>query len=95
MSEVKTWKEVSSIHEAVKARIQEIREERNKLIQATDYYMLTDIAENLEVGQMEKLKTYRQELRDIMGVILSAEVPTLDIFAPNFLENKIPRVDID
>ena len=33
MSEVKTWKEVSSIHEAVKARIEEIREERNKLIQ--------------------------------------------------------------
>ena len=94
MSEVKTWKEVSSIHEAVKARIEEIREERNKLIQATDYYMLTDIAENFEVGQMEKLKTYRQELRDIMGVILSSEVPTLDIFAPNFLENKIPRVDI-
>ena len=54
MSEVKTWREVSEIHEAVKARIEEIRDERNKLIQSTDYYILTDIAENLEVGQMEK-----------------------------------------
>tara|TARA_R100001126_G_scaffold20623_1_gene10178 strand:- start:164 stop:505 length:342 start_codon:yes stop_codon:yes gene_type:complete len=50
-----------------KISIQELREKRNKLLSNTDFYALSDVT------MSSKMKTYRQELRDITNGLTTVE----------------------
>ena len=40
---------------------------RNELLKQTDYYMLTDVYENLSDTQKQELRDYRQSLRNFIN----------------------------
>ena len=49
------------------ARINLLREERNKLLIDTDKYLVIPDMPNITIDKIEELKVYRQELRDYMN----------------------------
>ena len=55
-----------------KARIDEIRTMRNKLLKDSDYYLLPDIT--IEENKLQEIKEYRQHLREFMNKLMNDEI---------------------
>ena len=55
-----------------KARIDQIRVMRNKLLKETDYYLLPDIT--IEENKLLEIKEYRQQLREFMNKLMNDEI---------------------
>ena len=55
-----------------KARIDEIRTMRNKLLKDSDYYLLPDIT--IEENKLKEMKEYRQQLREFMNKLMNDEI---------------------
>ena len=55
-----------------KARIDQIRVMRNKLLKETDYYLLPDIT--IEENKLKEMKEYRQQLREFMNKLMNDEI---------------------
>ena len=55
-----------------KARIDEIRTMRNKLLKDSDYYLLPDIT--IEENKLQEIKEYRQQLREFMNKLMNDEI---------------------
>ena len=55
-----------------KARIDQIRVMRNKLLKETDYYLLPDIT--IEENKLQEIKEYRQQLREFMNKLMNDEI---------------------
>ena len=55
-----------------KARIDQIRVMRNKLLKETDYYLLPDIT--IEENKLQEIKEYRQNLREFMNKLMNDEI---------------------
>ena len=51
-------------------KIEYLRERRNELLKATDYYLVTDIHEN----KLNAIKIHRQELRDFINKLVNDEI---------------------
>jgi len=49
-----------------------IRRKRNELLKRTDYLMLNDV--NIDLEYLNKVKKYRQELRDFMNKLSNDEI---------------------
>ena len=64
-----------------KARIDQIRVMRNKLLKETDYYLLPDIT--IEENKLKEMKEYRQQLREFMNKLMNDEI-TCNIFDDDF-----------
>jgi hypothetical protein len=64
-----------------KARIDQIRVMRNKLLKETDYYLLPDIT--IEENKLLEIKEYRQQLREFMNKLMNDEI-TCNIFDDDF-----------
>jgi hypothetical protein len=64
-----------------KARIDEIRTMRNKLLKDSDYYLLPDIT--IEENKLKEMKEYRQQLREFMNKLMNDEI-TCNIFDDDF-----------
>ena len=64
-----------------KARIDEIRTMRNKLLKDSDYYLLPDIT--IEENKLQEIKEYRQQLREFMNKLMNDEI-TCNIFDDDF-----------
>ena len=64
-----------------KARIDEIRTMRNKLLKDSDYYLLPDIT--IEENKLLEIKEYRQQLREFMNKLMNDEI-ICNIFDDDF-----------
>ena len=64
-----------------KARIDQIRVMRNKLLKETDYYLLPDIT--IEENKLKEMKEYRQQLREFMNKLMNDEI-ICNIFDDDF-----------
>ena len=71
-----------------KARIEEIRTIRNKLLKETDYYLLPDIT--IEENKLQEIKEYRQQLREFMNKLMNDELK-IDIFDNDFEQKYLKR----
>ena len=71
-----------------KARIDEIRTIRNKLLKETDYYLLPDIT--IEENKLQEIKEYRQQLREFMNKLMNDELK-IDIFDNDFEQKYLKR----
>lgn len=76
-------------------RVANIREKRNKLLAETDWYMLPDV--NMPAEKLEKVKIYRQELRDIVNKLVKDEICTpVEMFDDfNFDVKYMPKLNLD
>jgi hypothetical protein len=75
-------------------RVANIREKRNRLLAETDWYMMPDI--NIPAEKLEKVKAYRQELRDIVNKLVRDEVCTpIEMFDDfNFDVRYMPKLNL-
>ena len=71
-----------------KARIDQIRVMRNKLLKETDYYLLPDIT--IEENKLQEIKEYRQQLREFMNKLMNDELK-IDIFDNDFEQKYLKR----
>ena len=71
-----------------KARIDEIRTMRNKLLKDSDYYLLPDIT--IEENKLKEMKEYRQQLREFMNKLMNDELK-IDIFDNDFEQKYLKR----
>ena len=71
-----------------KARIDQIRVMRNKLLKETDYYLLPDIT--IEENKLLEIKEYRQQLREFMNKLMNDELK-IDIFDNDFEQKYLKR----
>ena len=71
-----------------KARIDEIRTMRNKLLKDSDYYLLPDIT--IEENKLQEIKEYRQQLREFMNKLMNDELK-IDIFDNDFEQKYLKR----
>lgn len=55
-------------------RVANIREKRNKLLAETDWYLIPDVP--IQPEKLEKVKVYRQELRDFVNKLVKDEICT-------------------
>lgn len=76
-------------------RVANIREKRNKLLAETDWYMMPDV--NIPVEKLEKVKVYRQELRDIVNKLVKDEICSpVEMFDDfNFDVKYMPKLYLD
>lgn len=76
-------------------RVANIREKRNKLLAETDWYMMPDV--NIPVEKLEKVKIYRQELRDIVNKLVKDEICSpVEMFDDfNFDVKYMPKLYLD
>lgn len=76
-------------------RVANIREKRNKLLAETDWYMLPDV--NVPAEKLEKVKIYRQELRDIVNKLVKDQICTpVEMFDDfNFDVKYMPKLNLD
>lgn len=77
------------------ARVAIIREKRNKLLAETDWYLMADV--NIPVEKLEKVKIYRQELRDFVNKVVKDEICTpIEMFDDlNFDVKYMPKLYLD
>ena len=70
-----------------------IRRKRNELLKRTDYLMLNDV--NIDLEYLNKVKKYRQELRDFMNKLSNDEIQCnilLDI--DEFVDVYFPKLEL-
>jgi len=70
-----------------------IRKKRNELLKRTDYLMLNDV--NIDLEYLNKVKKYRQELRDFMNKLSNDEIQCnilLDI--DEFADVYFPKLEL-
>jgi len=68
-----------------------IREKRNELLQKTDYLMLAD--SNIDEEYLNKVKLYRQELRDFMNKLNNDEIQcNILLHIDDFVEAYFPKL---
>ena len=53
-------------------KVEYLREERNELLKATDYYLWPDVV--IDEKKLNAIKIYRQELRDFINELLNDEI---------------------
>ena len=75
-----------------KARIDEIRTMRNKLLKDSDYYLLPDIT--IEENKLLEIKEYRQQLREFMNKLMNDELK-IDIFDNDFEQKYFPKLILE
>ena len=73
-------------------KIQYLRERRNALLQATDYYLLPDIV--IDENKLNAIKICRQELRDFINRLLNNEIKC-NIIDDEFEEKYFPKLILD
>ena len=77
-----------------KRKVEEIRLKRNTMLQKSDYLLLPDSKIYNDEIELNKVKTYRQELRDFMNKLMSEEIETnmfLDI--EEYVDTYFPKLD--
>jgi len=68
-----------------------IRAKRNELLQKTDYLMLAD--SNIDEEYLNKVKLYRQELRDFMNKLNNDEIQcNILLHIDDFVEAYFPKL---
>lgn len=78
-----------------KRKVEEIRKKRNEMLLKTDYLLLPDSKIYNDEIELNKVKTYRQELRDFMNKLMSEEIETnmfLDI--EEYVDMYFPKLDV-
>jgi hypothetical protein len=70
-------------------KIQSLRERRNELLQATDFYLLPDVG--VSEDKLNKVKIYRQELRDFINRLLNDEIKC-NLIDDAFEEKYFPKL---
>lgn len=78
-----------------KRKVEEIRKKRNEMLQRTDYLLLPDSKIYNDEIELNKVKTYRQELRDFMNKLMNEEIETnmfLDI--EEYVDAYFPKLDV-
>jgi hypothetical protein len=71
-----------------KARIDEIRTMRNKLLKESDFFLLADIP--IEENKLQEIKEYRQQLREFMNKLMNDEI-ICNIFDDDFEQKYLKR----
>ena len=77
-----------------KKKVEEIRKKRNEMLLKTDYLLLPDSKIYNDEIELNKVKTYRQELRDFMNKLMNEEIETnifLDI--DQYVDMYFPKLD--
>ena len=77
-----------------KKKVEEIRVKRDTMLLKTDYLLLPDSKIYNDEIELNKVKTYRQELRDFMNKLMSEEIETnifLDI--DEYVDMNLPNLD--
>jgi len=64
------------------ATLQKLRDDRNKLLEATDKYMTMPDMPNMNEDRINELKVYRQQLRDYMNYL--PDINGIDDIIPPF-----------
>jgi len=72
--------------------IQHLRERRNELLQTTDFYLLPDVGISEE--KLNKIKLYRQELRDFINRLLNDEIEC-NLIDDDFEVKYFPKLILD
>lgn len=79
-----------------KRKVAEIRQKRNELLVNTDFLLLPDSKIYNDEIELNKVKTYRQALRDFMNKLMSEEIQTnifldvneyVDAYFPKLVDN--------
>ena len=76
-----------------KRKVEEITLKRNTMLQRSDYLLLPDSKIYNDEIELNKVKTYRQELRDFMNKLMSEEIGTnmfLDI--EEYVDMYFPKI---
>jgi hypothetical protein len=73
-------------------KIQYLRERRNELLQATDFYLLPDVV--IDENKLNAIKIYRQELRDFINRLLNDEIKC-NIIDEAFEEKYFPKLILE
>ena len=77
-----------------KKKVEEIRVKRDTMLLKTDYLLLPDSSIYNDEIKLNKVKTYRQELRDFMNKLMSEEIETnifLDV--DEYVDMYFPKLD--
>jgi len=77
-----------------KRKVEEIRVKRDTMLLKTDYLLLPDSKIYNDEIKLNKVKTYRQELRDFMNKLMSEQIDTnifLDI--DEYADMYFPKLD--
>ena len=70
-----------------KRKIENLRQERNKLLLTTDWIFLPDVV--IDENKLNAIKQYRQELRDFINKLLNDEIER-NLIYDNFEEKCFP-----
>ena len=73
-------------------KIQYLREKRNELLKETDFYLLPDVG--VSEDKLNKVKIYRQELRDFINRLLNDEIKC-NLIDDDFEEKYFPKLILD
>ena len=73
-------------------KVEYLREERNELLKATDYYLLLDIV--IDENKLNAVKIYRQVFRDFMNKLLNEEIEC-KMFDEEFDKKYFPKLILD
>ena len=73
-------------------KIQYLRERRNELLQATDFYLLPDVV--IDENKLNAIKIYRQKLRDIINRLSNDEIKC-NIIDDEFEEKYFPKLILE
>jgi len=73
-------------------KIQHLRERRNELLKETDFYLLPDVV--VSQDKLNKIKIYRQELRDFMNRLLNDEIQC-NLIDDDFEEKYFPKLILE
>ena len=73
-------------------KIECLRERRNELLKETDFYLLQDVV--IDENKLNKIKKYRQELRDFINRLLNDEIKC-NLIDDDFEEKYFPKLILD
>ena len=73
-------------------KIEYLRERRNELLKATDYYLLLDVV--IDENKLNAVKIYRQVFRDFMNKLLNEEIEC-KMFDEEFDKKYFPKLILD
>lgn len=78
-----------------KRKVEEIRLKRNEMLLQSDYLLLPDSKIYDDEIKLNKVKTYRQALRDFMNKLMSEEIETNMFLDVNeYVDAYFPKLDI-
>lgn len=86
---IATFKEGCEKNYFFNKKVELLRELRNQRLKDTDYYLLPDIV--LDEEKLNKIKEYRQQLRDFMNKLMNDEIEC-DIFDEDFENKYFPKL---